>query len=110
MGKHRYLSIFVVTVLPFHGWLGDKREKTGFLPLHLTSILSQLQHRGVPSRSCEGQYFCIQKGCALYSISPTEFVGICRRNRKKELSVYDVVILIQKQKYIAGVSTPLLIM
>ena len=41
-----------------------------------TSIRSQLQHLGVPSISCEGQYFCNQKGSALYSIKPFIFVGI----------------------------------
>lgn len=53
-----------------------------------TSILSQLQQRGVPSCSCEGQYFCSQKGCALYSIRPKGFVGICKRkvNSNKRLN------------------------
>jgi hypothetical protein len=51
-----------------------------------TSIFSQLQQRGVLSRSCEGQYFWPQNGWALYSIKPLPFVGICRNtSRKNEL-------------------------
>lgn len=54
-----------------------------------TSILSQLQHLGVPSRSCEGQYCCDQKGCFLYSIRPEELVGICtERNEGKDQKQY----------------------
>lgn len=47
--------------------------------LRLTSIRSQLQQRGVLSCSWEGQYCWIQKGCALYSIRPAGFVGICQK-------------------------------
>lgn len=49
-----------------------------------TSILSQLQHLGVPSFSCEGQYCCDQKGCFLYSIRPEELVGICAEGNERK--------------------------
>lgn len=48
----------------------------------LTSIFSQLQQRGVPSCSCEGQYFWGQNGCALYSILPPAFAGIYFNNKR----------------------------
>jgi len=44
-----------------------------------TSIRSQLQHRLLPSLSCDGQYFWSQNGWDRYSINPWEFGGICKQ-------------------------------